>query len=152
MGTMPSKAFKSDARRAGAALTGTCLLTQQRWWRLHWARWCGETTNWWWWLRIWEGGGRRGDLDGRGQLGGCGWPDFSGEPQWSDLDVNQHVNNVKTISWVLEGTPISMRNGYELCGMAINYRKECGRDDKLESLSCFSPDVVNADGRSKRLQ
>ncbi|GAB2250174.1 hypothetical protein Droror1_Dr00013533 [Drosera rotundifolia] len=73
-------------------------------------------------------------------------------PQWSDLDVNQHVNNVKTISWVLEGTPISMRNSYELCGMAINYRKECGGDDKLESLSRFSPDVVNTDGRSKRLQ
>lgn len=24
------------------------------------------------------------------------------QPRWSDLDVNQHVNNVKYIGWILE--------------------------------------------------
>lgn len=24
------------------------------------------------------------------------------QPKWSDLDVNQHVNNVKYIGWILE--------------------------------------------------
>lgn len=24
------------------------------------------------------------------------------QPRWSDLDVNQHVNNVKYVGWILE--------------------------------------------------
>lgn len=27
---------------------------------------------------------------------------FNLQPRWSDLDVNQHVNNVKYIGWILE--------------------------------------------------
>lgn len=27
---------------------------------------------------------------------------FTLQPKWSDLDVNQHVNNVKYIGWILE--------------------------------------------------
>lgn len=26
------------------------------------------------------------------------------QPKWNDLDVNQHVNNVKYIGWILEVT------------------------------------------------
>jgi acyl-ACP thioesterase len=24
------------------------------------------------------------------------------QPRWADLDINQHVNNVKYIAWILE--------------------------------------------------
>ncbi|KAL6011646.1 hypothetical protein ACLOJK_002094 [Asimina triloba] len=27
------------------------------------------------------------------------------QPRWSDMDANQHVNNVKYIGWILEGSP-----------------------------------------------
>ncbi|GAB2293576.1 hypothetical protein Dimus_027785 [Dionaea muscipula] len=60
--------------------------------------------------------------------------------QWSDLDVNQHVNNVKLISWILEGTPASIRENHEVCEMTVEYRKECGVDSKLESLSAMTND------------
>lgn len=56
-------------------------------------------------------------------------------PDWSDLDVNQHVNNVKFIGWILEGTPAPMRRSHDLCAMTVEYRKECGIENKLESLS-----------------
>ncbi|GMH15945.1 hypothetical protein Nepgr_017786 [Nepenthes gracilis] len=61
-------------------------------------------------------------------------------PQWSDLDVNQHVNNVKFISWILEGTPASVRETHELSEIAVEYRKECQIDSKVESLSAISDD------------
>ncbi|GMQ06710.1 hypothetical protein CsSME_00051184 [Camellia sinensis var. sinensis] len=48
-------------------------------------------------------------------------------PRWSDLDVNQHVNNVKHIGWILE-----------LCGMTLEYRRECRRDSVLQSLTTVS--------------
>lgn len=54
-------------------------------------------------------------------------------PQWSDLDVNQHVNNVKFISWILEGTPAALRESHELSSITIEYRKECSRESMLES-------------------
>ncbi|MBA0661624.1 hypothetical protein Goklo_005900, partial [Gossypium klotzschianum] len=33
---------------------------------------------------------------------GCPISSFSIVPRWSDLDVNQHVNNVKYVGWILE--------------------------------------------------
>ncbi|XP_059289286.1 palmitoyl-acyl carrier protein thioesterase, chloroplastic-like, partial [Lycium ferocissimum] len=44
-------------------------------------------------------------------------------PGWSDLDVNQHVNNVKYIGWILESVPIQILEGYELAGMTLEYRR-----------------------------
>ncbi|KAL2926316.1 Palmitoyl-acyl carrier protein thioesterase chloroplastic [Bienertia sinuspersici] len=59
-------------------------------------------------------------------------------PLWFDLDPNQHVNNVKYISWILEGTPESVRENYELAGITLEYRRECGRESVLQSLSSAS--------------
>lgn len=55
-------------------------------------------------------------------------------PRWSDLDVNKHVNNVKYIGWILESAPSSILETHELYGMTLEYRRECGRDDVLQSL------------------
>ncbi|XP_060213757.1 palmitoyl-acyl carrier protein thioesterase, chloroplastic-like isoform X2 [Lycium barbarum] len=63
-------------------------------------------------------------------------------PGWSDLDVNQHVNNVKYIGWILESVPIQILEGYELAGMTLEYRRECRRESVLQALTSV---LQNAD-------
>ncbi|KAI8021751.1 hypothetical protein LOK49_LG03G01128 [Camellia lanceoleosa] len=43
-------------------------------------------------------------------------------PRWSDLDVNQHVNNVKYIGWILEHS-WAMCSNYEISAKS-NYNFE----------------------------
>ncbi|KAF8089593.1 hypothetical protein N665_0501s0007 [Sinapis alba] len=59
-------------------------------------------------------------------------------PRWSDLDVNQHVNNVKYIGWILESAPAGMLESQKLKSMTLEYRRECGRDSVLQSLTAVS--------------
>lgn len=56
-------------------------------------------------------------------------------PKWSDLDVNQHVNNVKYVGWMLESVPFPILENNELAAMTLEYRRECGRDSVLESMT-----------------
>ncbi|CAA3024279.1 palmitoyl-acyl carrier protein thioesterase, chloroplastic-like isoform X1 [Olea europaea var. sylvestris] len=56
-------------------------------------------------------------------------------PRWSDLDVNQHVNNVKYVGWILESVPLPILETCELAGMTLEYRRECMRDSVLQSLT-----------------
>ncbi|KAJ7956607.1 Acyl-[acyl-carrier-protein] hydrolase [Quillaja saponaria] len=69
-------------------------------------------------------------------------------PRWNDLDVNQHVNNVKYIGWILESAPQSILESHELSAMTLEYRRECGRDSVLQSLTAVSDagigDLVNS--------
>uniref|UniRef100_Q9FQX7 Acyl-[acyl-carrier-protein] hydrolase n=1 Tax=Iris tectorum TaxID=114617 RepID=Q9FQX7_9ASPA len=67
-------------------------------------------------------------------------------PRWSDLDVNQHVNNVKYIGWILESAPISILESHELASMTLEYRRECGRDSMLQSLTSLSNDCTDGLG------
>ncbi|KAK1420998.1 hypothetical protein QVD17_23021 [Tagetes erecta] len=55
-------------------------------------------------------------------------------PRWSDLDVNQHVNNVKYIGWILESIPQVVEK-YELASITLEYRRECRKDSVLKSLT-----------------
>ncbi|XP_062156884.1 palmitoyl-acyl carrier protein thioesterase, chloroplastic-like [Alnus glutinosa] len=64
-------------------------------------------------------------------------------PLWNDLDMNQHVNHVKYISWILEGAPPSVLESHKISSMTLEYRKECGRDSMVQSLS-----AVNRNGSS----
>ncbi|TYJ24549.1 hypothetical protein E1A91_A08G268000v1 [Gossypium mustelinum] len=59
-------------------------------------------------------------------------------PKWSDLDVNQHVNNVKYIGWILESAPLPILESHELSALTLEYRRECGRDSVLQSLTTVS--------------
>lgn len=59
-------------------------------------------------------------------------------PRWSDLDVNQHVNNVKYIGWILESAPLSILESHELSSMTLEYRRECGKDSVVQSLTAVS--------------
>ncbi|KAH9325037.1 hypothetical protein KI387_005215 [Taxus chinensis] len=60
-------------------------------------------------------------------------------PRWNDLDVNQHVNNVKYIGWILESLPTSILEVNELASITLEYRRECGPSHILQSLA--SPHV-----------
>ncbi|GMI93838.1 fatty acyl-ACP thioesterases B [Hibiscus trionum] len=67
-------------------------------------------------------------------------PDFTSldlSPGWNDLDVNQHVNNVKYIEWILEGVPSSIRKSHRLSRIDMEFRKECDSDATLKCLSKF---------------
>lgn len=64
-------------------------------------------------------------------------------PRWGDLDVNQHVNNVKYIGWILESAPTSILESHELAGMTLEYRRECGKDSVLQSLTSVSTDCAD---------
>uniref|UniRef100_A0A7N0TC02 Acyl-[acyl-carrier-protein] hydrolase n=1 Tax=Kalanchoe fedtschenkoi TaxID=63787 RepID=A0A7N0TC02_KALFE len=61
-------------------------------------------------------------------------------PRWSDLDVNQHVNNVKYIGWILESAPLAIMESHELASLTLEYRRECGKESVLQSLTAVSGD------------
>jgi len=64
-------------------------------------------------------------------------------PRRSDLDMNQHVNNVKYIGWMMESIPCEILDGHELASMTLEYRRECGQSDTVQSMT--SPDPSTSD-------
>ncbi|CAI0543142.1 unnamed protein product [Linum tenue] len=70
----------------------------------------------------------------------------SESPRWNDLDVNQHVNNVKYINWILESAPLAILESHELSSMTLEYRRECGKDSVLQSLTAVSGNGVGTIG------
>ncbi len=42
----------------------------------------------------------------------------------SDIDVNNHVNNVKYLNWIIEAVPDSVAENYKLYDLDIMYKKE----------------------------
>uniref|UniRef100_A0A4P8L9R7 Acyl-[acyl-carrier-protein] hydrolase n=1 Tax=Camellia fraterna TaxID=542725 RepID=A0A4P8L9R7_9ERIC len=59
-------------------------------------------------------------------------------PKRSDLDVNLHVNNVKYVGWIVESAPPPILESHELSSLTLEYRRECGRDSVLRSLTNVS--------------
>ncbi|XP_024397914.1 oleoyl-acyl carrier protein thioesterase 1, chloroplastic [Physcomitrium patens] len=55
-------------------------------------------------------------------------------PRRNDLDMNQHVNNVTYVCWMLEAIPPEVPNNYELTQITLDYKRECKSDDIVESL------------------
>ncbi|XP_068331972.1 palmitoyl-acyl carrier protein thioesterase, chloroplastic-like [Pyrus communis] len=56
------------------------------------------------------------------------------KPKRSDLDMNHHVNNVKYVRWMLETIPDDILESHQLTGITLEYRKECGSSDIVQSL------------------
>ncbi|XP_068660536.1 oleoyl-acyl carrier protein thioesterase 2, chloroplastic-like isoform X2 [Aristolochia californica] len=56
-------------------------------------------------------------------------------PRRADLDMNQHVNNVTYIRWVLESIPQDIIDTHELQSITLDYRRECQHDDMVDSLT-----------------
>ncbi|KAG5035758.1 hypothetical protein JHK87_010668 [Glycine soja] len=65
-------------------------------------------------------------------------------PGWNDMDVNQHVNNVKYIRWILESVPREVLEDYKMTSMTLEFRRECTQSDLLESMSSSSSNVTGA--------
>ncbi|KAL0010540.1 hypothetical protein SO802_005648 [Lithocarpus litseifolius] len=61
-------------------------------------------------------------------------------PLWNDLDINYHVNHVKYISWILESAPRSILGSHNLSVVTLEYRKECGWNNILQSLTKLKKD------------
>ncbi|CAH2052566.1 unnamed protein product [Thlaspi arvense] len=57
------------------------------------------------------------------------------KPRRADLDMNQHVNNVTYIGWVLESIPQEIVDTHELQVITLDYRRECQQDDVVDSLT-----------------
>uniref|UniRef100_A0A5B7AT67 Acyl-[acyl-carrier-protein] hydrolase n=1 Tax=Davidia involucrata TaxID=16924 RepID=A0A5B7AT67_DAVIN len=66
-------------------------------------------------------------------------------PRWSDMDANQHVNNVKYIGWILESVPLNVLEDYNLTSMTLEYRRECRQSNVLESLTSMNARVAAED-------
>ncbi|XP_022862840.1 palmitoyl-acyl carrier protein thioesterase, chloroplastic-like [Olea europaea var. sylvestris] len=56
------------------------------------------------------------------------------KPKRSDLDMNQHVNNVKYVRWMLEAIPDEFLENHQLSSITLEYRRECGSSDVVQSL------------------
>ncbi|CAL0304538.1 unnamed protein product [Lupinus luteus] len=56
-------------------------------------------------------------------------------PRRADLDMNQHVNNVTYIGWVLESIPQEIIDSHELQSITLDYRRECQQNDIVDSLT-----------------
>ncbi|KAG5050005.1 hypothetical protein JHK85_011108 [Glycine max] len=67
---------------------------------------------------------------------------FGVTPGRNDMDVNQYVNNVKYITWILESVPREVLEDYKMTSMTLEFRCECTQSDLLESMS--SPSVIGA--------
>uniref|UniRef100_Q8S9G4 Acyl-[acyl-carrier-protein] hydrolase n=1 Tax=Iris tectorum TaxID=114617 RepID=Q8S9G4_9ASPA len=81
-------------------------------------------------------------------------------PRRADLDMNQHVNNVTYIGWVLESMPQEIIDTHELQTITLDYRRECQHDDLVDSLTSLEvvgdengllhPDGTNGSATGKR--
>ncbi|GMH02487.1 hypothetical protein Nepgr_004326 [Nepenthes gracilis] len=60
-------------------------------------------------------------------------------PRRADLDMNQHVNNVTYIGWILESIPQEVIDTHELRSITLDYRRECQHDDVVDSLVSSEP-------------
>jgi len=57
--------------------------------------------------------------------------------RYSDLDINQHVNNVKFVEWVVEGIPAARLNTSVPSELEINFLAEAFHEDQI--LATCSP-------------
>ncbi|KAE8668222.1 putative ATP-dependent RNA helicase DHX36-like [Hibiscus syriacus] len=73
------------------------------------------------------------------------------KPRRSDLDMNHHVNNVKYVRWMLETIPDKFLDSHQLSGMVLEYRRECGSSDRVESLCQPDEDEILTNGVEQSL-
>ncbi|MBA0711726.1 hypothetical protein Golax_010876 [Gossypium laxum] len=73
------------------------------------------------------------------------------KPKRSDLDMNHHVNNVKYVRWMLETIPDKFLGSHQLSGIVLEYRRECGSSDRVQSLCQPDEDETLTNGVEQSL-
>ncbi|CAO2162513.1 unnamed protein product [Urochloa humidicola] len=68
------------------------------------------------------------------------------KPKRSDLDMNHHVNNVKYVRWMLETLPDHFLQQHQLSSIILEYRKECGSSDVVQSICQPDEDSIPPEG------
>ncbi|XP_059658366.1 palmitoyl-acyl carrier protein thioesterase, chloroplastic-like [Cornus florida] len=68
------------------------------------------------------------------------------KPKRGDLDMNHHVNNVKYVGWMLETIPDQFLEDHQLSNIVLEYRRECGSSDIVQSLCEPHHDGILKDG------
>lgn len=63
----------------------------------------------------------------------------------ADLDVNQHVSNLKYISWTLQSVPEEHLETHNLTSITLEYRRECQSNTIVESLTSSKTMPVQED-------
>jgi len=56
--------------------------------------------------------------------------------RYSDLDINQHVNNVRFVEWVIEGAPPAVLKTSAPSEIEINFMAEAFYEDQIRSACC----------------
>lgn len=54
---------------------------------------------------------------------------------YGDLDLNQHANNVRYITWALESLPLDILKTYQLRGLEVHFRAEAMYGDVIQSVA-----------------
>lgn len=67
--------------------------------------------------------------------------------RYSDIDSNNHVNNVKYVEWAIEAVPIEVVNNYILKRLKVNFEKETTYGDKI-SVSATLKKIDNSNLKS----
>ncbi|WCJ32352.1 Palmitoyl-acyl carrier protein thioesterase chloroplastic [Euphorbia peplus] len=73
------------------------------------------------------------------------------KPKRSDLDMNHHVNNVKYVRWMLETIPDEFLEGHQLSGVTLEYRRECGSADIVQSFCEPDEDGILEENNNKEI-
>ncbi|KAG9449017.1 hypothetical protein H6P81_008982 [Aristolochia fimbriata] len=73
------------------------------------------------------------------------------KPKRSDLDMNHHVNNVKYVKWMLESIPDSYLESHQLSSITLEYRRECGSSDMVQSLCQPDEETAKEKGNESEL-
>ncbi|XVE92636.1 hypothetical protein REPUB_Repub01dG0115200 [Reevesia pubescens] len=73
------------------------------------------------------------------------------KPKRSDLDMNHHVNNVKYVRWMLETIPDKFLESHQLSSIILEYRRECGSSDIVQSLCQPDEDGIFSNGEEQNL-
>jgi len=80
--------------------------------------------------------------------------------RYHDLDINQHVNNVSYIEWLLESIPDFGQNGLTLKELEINFLGEAFKEDRITALcrqenpagTCYSHSIIREKDKTELIR
>lgn len=67
--------------------------------------------------------------------------------RYSDIDSNNHVNNVKYVEWAMEAVPLDLINNYNINRIKVIFEKETTYGDKI-SVSATVKDIDEGNSKS----